>query len=238
MVQGQTGDPALAGADAAGADAPTPTHHTGEGRLPADPAVAGTVSRPPHADSTADRRTAASTVEAPDFERMLTANLLCFGRAVSKHFEARLADTGTGLTGAQARILLKLHHSGPVSQKSLAEITDVSAPTLARTLDVMERDGLVARTRNPADRREQLVTIADAGSSRLPALFSLFRDAESWLTAGLTGDDVTELLDQLSLLRDRLAGYFPCSRHDTEGTGAQPDAAAPASPVSTQGASR
>ena len=165
------------------------------------------VARKPAAQRTppTDRK-----LDEPNFESMLTANLLCFGRALTKQFEALLAQSETGLTSAQARIILKLHYEGPMTQKALAETTDVAPPTLTGTIEVMERDGRVSRTRNPADRRELLVELTGAGRATLPALFELFRATESWLTEGLSPGRVADLLTELSVVKDRLREYLPC----------------------------
>jgi len=85
---------------------------------------------------------------SPNLETLLGTNLLWFGRVLNKRFEALLARDGRGLTPAQARILLRLHHFGPLPQKQLAESTEVEPPTLARTVGLMERQGLVRRRRN------------------------------------------------------------------------------------------
>lgn len=153
----------------------------------------------------------------PDYESMLAAQLLCFGRAVSKHFETRIAQSGIGLTAAQARVLMRLNYSGTMAQKALADGIDVTPPTLAATVEIMERDGLVSRQRNPADRRELLVELAKAGRDKLPALFELFEALETWLTEGLSHQRVDRLIDELSVLRERLSDYLPCG--DAEGNG-------------------
>ena len=150
---------------------------------------------------------------------MLTAHLLCFGRAVSRHFDALLAQSGTGLTGAQARVLMRLNYMGPMTQKELADHTDVAPPTLAGTLEIMERHGLVSRTRNPADRRERLVELAVRGRDKLPILFELFRALETWLTERLSPRRVAHLLDELSVLRDRLAEVLPSARDEPHSAG-------------------
>ena len=170
-------------------------------------------------DSGPPPRTAPASVglNEPDYESMLAAHLLCFGRAVRKHFETRITQSGLGLTAAQARVLMRLNYSGAMAQKALADGIDVAPPTLAATVEIMERDGLVSRQRNPADRRELLVELAEPGRSKLPALFELFEALETWLTKGLSQERVDRLIDDLSILRERLSDYLPCA--DTDGSG-------------------
>ena len=160
---------------------------------------------------------AAAGLNEPDYDSMLAAHLLCFGRAVRKHFEVRLAQSGIGLTAAQARILMRLNYSGAMAQKAVADAIDVAPPTVAATVEIMERDGLISRQRNPADRRELLVELAERGRNKLPALFELFEALETWLTEGLSQQRVDRLIDELSVLRERLSDYLPCG--DAEGNG-------------------
>ena len=149
-------------------------------------------------------------VDQPDYDSMLAAQLLCFGRAVRKHFEARIARSGIGLTASQARVLMRLNYSGGLAQKALAEGIDVAPPTLAATVEIMEREGLVSRERNPVDRRELIVDLAERGREKLPAIFALFEALETWLTEGVSQQRVDRIIEELSVLRERLSDYMPC----------------------------
>ena len=150
-------------------------------------------------------------------EQMLGANLLWFGRVLNKRFEALLAHKGRGLTTAQARILLRLDYFGPLSQRALAGMTDVEPPTLARTVGLMERQGLLRRDRNPEDRRQIVVRLTAAGRRKVPVLIDLFREAEAWLTEGLPRSQVQKLVAQLSTVRERLCDNAPCGAAARQG---------------------
>jgi DNA-binding MarR family transcriptional regulator len=149
-------------------------------------------------------------MSSPKLENLLGTNLLWFGRVLNKRFEALLAQDGRALTSAQARILLRLHHFGPLPQKELAESTEVEPPTLARTVSLMERQGLVRRRRNKEDRRQVVVDLSATGRRRLPHLFELLLEAESWLTDGVSRKDVQRLVRDLSTVRDRLCANTSC----------------------------
>ena len=180
-------------------------------------AATSSSSQPDDAGPPRHAARASAGLNEPDYESMLAAQLLCFGRAVRRHFETRIAQSGIGLTAAQARILMRLNFSGAMAQKALADSIDVAPPTLAATVEIMERDGLVSRQRNPADRRELLVELAERGRDKLPGLFELFEALESWLIEGLSQQRVDRLLDELSVLRERLSDYLPCG--DAAGNG-------------------
>jgi DNA-binding MarR family transcriptional regulator len=54
-----------------------------------------------------------------------------------------------------------------LSQTEVARFSDMGGPALVRHLDRLERDGLVQRTRDTADRRIMRVTLTDTGRARL-----------------------------------------------------------------------
>src|SRR5262245_45165196 len=56
---------------------------------------------------------------------------------------------------------------GPVSQQQLAELLGVHRTMMVGVIDALERDGLVARTRNPDDRRSYALELTGAGSEAL-----------------------------------------------------------------------
>src|SRR5262245_41884720 len=79
------------------------------------------------------------------------------------------AETG-GLTPTATAALASVERHGPLTPSELAEIERVKRPTVTRTLGCLEREGLVARTPDPADGRSSLVAINAAGRERLRRL--------------------------------------------------------------------
>lgn len=63
--------------------------------------------------------------------------------------------------------ILKALDSGPASQVQLAALCRIGPQSLGRTLDRMERDGLVRRERARADRRQMVVVRSDSGDRLL-----------------------------------------------------------------------
>jgi MarR family transcriptional regulator for hemolysin len=70
----------------------------------------------------------------------------------------------TGQPRARWQTLAALAFSdGPIATIELAERMAVQWPSLIRTLNELEGEGLVERRINPADKRSRLVTITDKG---------------------------------------------------------------------------
>jgi DNA-binding MarR family transcriptional regulator len=65
----------------------------------------------------------------------------------------RRQDEATGLSGARLSALSVVVFGGPVTVTKIASAEQVSVPTVTRMLAGMERDGLVKRERDAADRR-------------------------------------------------------------------------------------
>jgi MarR family transcriptional regulator, 2-MHQ and catechol-resistance regulon repressor len=76
-----------------------------------------------------------------------------------------------GITVSQLGVLESLYHLGPMPQCVLAGKLLVSASNLTTVLDNLERDGLVRRERDPADRRVSIATLTEAGAERLATFF-------------------------------------------------------------------
>jgi DNA-binding MarR family transcriptional regulator len=86
---------------------------------------------------------------------------------VQAHYRAR--DRGNALfrpLGIEIRhygLLVTLDQTGPTSQQALADRMRFSGTMLTQIIDELERKGLVARARNPADRRSYTVTMTAEG---------------------------------------------------------------------------
>ncbi|WP_026793104.1 MarR family winged helix-turn-helix transcriptional regulator [Pleomorphomonas oryzae] len=88
-------------------------------------------------------------------------------RVVMKHFEQRLRPLDFGM--AYMPVAIALEENSPLPQKQLAELAQVEQPTMAALLMRMERDGLIVRKANSADRRSTLFALTDKARDRLPA---------------------------------------------------------------------
>jgi DNA-binding MarR family transcriptional regulator len=76
----------------------------------------------------------------------------------------------TDLTPTATAALATINRDGPLTPSELAEVERVKRPSMTRTLGCLEREGLIERTRDPADGRSALIAINDAGRERLARL--------------------------------------------------------------------
>jgi DNA-binding MarR family transcriptional regulator len=75
------------------------------------------------------------------------------------------ACQGLDLTPAQIHIILWLGNDGPLTMGELARAVAVTEKTITGVVDRLERDLLVQRERDPADRRVVHVRLAPRGAS-------------------------------------------------------------------------
>jgi MarR family transcriptional regulator, transcriptional regulator for hemolysin len=109
----------------------------------------------------------------------------------------------TGQPRARWQTLAALAFSdGPIATIELAERMAVQWPSLIRTLNELEAEGLVERRINPADKRSRLVTITDKG-------VAVFREVKAVLDptrAALLESFSTEELQVTERLLERFFG--------------------------------
>lgn len=135
----------------------------------------------------------------------LGPTILCLGRVFERRLVRLLAQAGLGVTPAQARIVMKLHFQGPLSQQELAVRIDVEPSTLVGTLDVMEREGIASREANPLDRRAHVVQLTGRGKALVPRLLGLIDVVEAEIVELFPGPERERLRESLERLIDRLS---------------------------------
>ena len=80
---------------------------------------------------------------------------------------------------------------------------------MTRMLDTLEKDGLVERLADPADRRTKQLRLTEAGEAALAAMFEIADEMRGRLLEGLAPEKVEELNALLSGLSARLDAGLP-----------------------------
>jgi len=101
-----------------------------------------------------------------DLHEWSTSRLLTTAARLVEHaWNERLLDIG--ITHAGYTTLGVLSAQGTMTGSKLAIAVHVQAQTIGKTLEKLERDGLISRIRDSADRRSQRITITAAGTEAL-----------------------------------------------------------------------
>jgi DNA-binding MarR family transcriptional regulator len=75
-----------------------------------------------------------------------------------------------GVTFAQCHLLLEVERRGRTSITELAAALELDKSTLSRTVDGACRAGLIDRTVDPTSRRQQVLSLTEAGKERAAAI--------------------------------------------------------------------
>jgi DNA-binding MarR family transcriptional regulator len=112
---------------------------------------------------------------------------------LAHHSVERWADQH-GLSEGRLQILMRLRHQRDgVALGELAQMLSVSPRNITGLIDNLERDELVARVPDPADRRSVLATLTEKGRERID---SIWRDAvhrEGGLAEGFSQEELAHL---------------------------------------------
>ncbi len=133
-------------------------------------------------------------------------------RVVERAFEAVLAESGGSIPVWLVLLNLKLRRSA--SQRELAAAVGVQASTLSIHLSEMEREGLVARRREPDDRRTHIVQLTAAGEAAFARIRSAAGAFDSALRRGISEEEIGLFENLLSLLVANV-GREPRERRST-----------------------
>jgi DNA-binding MarR family transcriptional regulator len=131
-------------------------------------------------------------------------------RHVTQLYDQFLAPAG--LRATQFSILAKLKRRGPLTMQILAKEMVMDRSTLARNIQPLERDGLIALSPSADDRRAKEVSLTRAGETRLAAGFKAWTKAQARFE---TGFGVKRSAELRGLLHDVVANEFSEDRART-----------------------
>jgi DNA-binding MarR family transcriptional regulator len=98
------------------------------------------------------------------------------------------------LTATQFAILALLERHEGMNTSQLAERLDLSAPTVVRAVDALERKDLVTRSRSAHDHREVVLAMTDVGRSVKGAMEAARRERLMRLLSVMTDEQIKALV--------------------------------------------
>lgn len=119
-----------------------------------------------------------------------------FARAITQR------NQEIGIMPGQMPALLALLEEEGLSQKDLRERIQVEQPTLANTLNRMERDGLIERRGDPVDKRRSFIYLTDKARDAAKTVIANAKAVNRHATAGMS----TEEKETALALIDRMIG--------------------------------
>lgn len=143
-------------------------------------------------------------VPVPDrFPLPIGLRLSQAARVVGRAFDEALGAAGGSLP--VWLILLNLKVRRPETQRELAEAVGIREATLTHHLNAMDAGGLIARTRDAANRRIQVVTLTEKGDEAFLRLRAAAMAFDARLRTGLDDADLATLATLLTRLSVNVA---------------------------------
>jgi MarR family transcriptional regulator, transcriptional regulator for hemolysin len=112
-------------------------------------------------------------------------------RDVGRAFDDAL--TSAGGSRPVWMVLLALKSGAAASQQQIADHIGIRGATLTHHLGGMEERGLVVRTREPGDRRTQVVRLTDDGERLFVVLAGAAREFDARLRRGIKASELAQL---------------------------------------------
>jgi MarR family transcriptional regulator, transcriptional regulator for hemolysin len=131
-------------------------------------------------------------------------NLARSAKLVSRAFDDALASAG-GSTSTWL-VLIALKTQPGANQRTIAEAVGIQGATLTHHLNAMESAELLARRRDPANRRMHLVELTDAGERLFHELRKAAAAFDRRLRNDLGQDDIDRLEELLAKLVENATG--------------------------------
>ena len=128
-------------------------------------------------------------------------------RTVERAFDGALAEAGGSLP--VWLVLLNLKVRRPGNQRELAEAVGITGATLTHHLNAMHAQGLIARARDDANRRVQVVTLTEAGEAAFLRLREAAIAFDTRLRVGFAEAELTTLAASLDCLAANAASEVP-----------------------------
>jgi DNA-binding MarR family transcriptional regulator len=116
----------------------------------------------------------------------------------------RSQRVNTAVTLSQLSALATVKKCGPLSAGEVAAIEQVQPPSMTKILAALEAAGYIERSAHPEDRRQSIISVAEAGYELLAAET---RKRDEWLAtrlASFSEQDRRTLIEAAEVL-DRLA---------------------------------
>jgi DNA-binding MarR family transcriptional regulator len=114
-----------------------------------------------------------------------------------------------GVVPGQYPALLCLYEENGLTQAEIGSRVHIEQPTIAKTLQRMERDGLIRREPDPDDRRRVRIHLTSAARALEHTLAATAREINARAVDGLGTAEAARLLDTVTRIIANLSGAAP-----------------------------
>lgn len=104
-------------------------------------------------------------------------------------------ELGLTVGQGQPRILKELRNRGAMSQRELADYCMLDVTTMSRTLDRLEKAGLIRRDNNPGSRRSWIIALTEEGTVVADKVIEVFHMADDIFCEGVSQEELDSLCE-------------------------------------------
>jgi len=127
-------------------------------------------------------------------------------RSTINRLNRNFASAGYEITIEQWKILKMLWDKDGLSQKELAEGTWKDKASLARTLDIMEKQNYVVRINDQTDKRQKLIYLTTKAKFSQKELKTIADKTTKEAESNFSSDQITQLNNMLQQIIKNLKG--------------------------------
>ena len=113
-------------------------------------------------------------------------------------------DMGLTVGQGQPRILYELRKGGKMTQKELSDVCLIEVTTMSRTLDRLEKMGLITRESNPECRRSWIITLTKEGKAKADEVADIFNIAEDVFCRNISQQELESMCNTLKKIENNL----------------------------------
>lgn len=141
--------------------------------------------------------------EATDRKRLLTRRLTVIARHLRKKFDQSVSELGA--TGSQWTLIAVVAANPGLTQRTIAEILEISEAAAGRLIDRLCAEGLLERKARNDDRRAYSIYVTGAAAPYLDTLSDIASRNEEQTFAGLSEEQIDQLEALLGLVYRNVA---------------------------------
>jgi MarR family transcriptional regulator, transcriptional regulator for hemolysin len=123
-------------------------------------------------------------------------------RTFARIVDAQLRELGLAMS--QLPVLIVLKQGKGLPQAELARIARVEQSSMAQLLNRMERDGLIERVADPADKRSRVISLTDRAFRRMHKGKAIMDATVKIALQGLSPTDIERLNELMRRINDNL----------------------------------
>ena len=131
-------------------------------------------------------------------------------RLLRSDFDRRLS--GTHITRSQLSLIAVVQRRPGATQRTIAEILEMSEASAGRLIDRLCADGLLERRERDDDRRARAVFVTEAAQPLLTQAAEVARENAERIFQGLGRAELDQLRDSLDVIYNNLAKNAPWAR--------------------------